>query len=344
MIEGTCHDRFTSARLPRRSGQHVVTAPAFPRAGPDGQPHRRRPRIGGGITGVGVALDAATRGLDVALVESNDLAFGTSRWSSKLVHGGLRYLAQGQVGVAYESAVERERLMAAIAPHLTHPLAQVLPVIHGCTPTGAGRTARRRRPASRHGQHPRPAAAARQPEALTLAPGMIDGLTAPGCRDGQLIDDARLVVAVAYRGRLWSPHPHPHRGTGHRRAQRRGSGAQQVRVADSLTGERWTISARRVVNATGAWAAELDDRVELIRLRGSHLVVSAKSLGNPTGALMVPVEGSTSRFVFALPEAEGLAYIGLTDVETEDPLDSPPRARRRSTSCCTPSTGDCDRH
>lgn len=67
--------------------------------------------IGGGITGVGVALDAASRGLRTVLVEKHDLAFGTSRWSSKLVHGGLRYLASGGVGIAHESAVERDILL-----------------------------------------------------------------------------------------------------------------------------------------------------------------------------------------------------------------------------------------
>ena len=67
--------------------------------------------IGGGITGAGIALDAATRGLSVLLVEKHDLAFGTSRWSSKLVHGGLRYLATGNVGIARRSAIERGILM-----------------------------------------------------------------------------------------------------------------------------------------------------------------------------------------------------------------------------------------
>ena len=83
--------------------------------------------IGGGITGVGAALDAATRGLQVALVDAGDLASGTSRWSSKLVHGGLRYLATGQLGIARESAVERHHLMTTIAPHLIRPLRQVIP-------------------------------------------------------------------------------------------------------------------------------------------------------------------------------------------------------------------------
>src|SRR6266516_4667998 len=85
--------------------------------------------IGGGVTGAGVALDAAARGLSVALVEKHDLAFGTSRWSSKLVHGGLRYLASGHVGIARESAVERHVLMTTVAPHLVRPLASVVPVL-----------------------------------------------------------------------------------------------------------------------------------------------------------------------------------------------------------------------
>ena len=83
--------------------------------------------VGGGITGVGVALDAASRGLRVALVERDDLASGTSRWSSKLVHGGLRYLASGQVGVAWESARERAVLAGVVAPHLIRALPQVIP-------------------------------------------------------------------------------------------------------------------------------------------------------------------------------------------------------------------------
>ena len=84
--------------------------------------------IGLGVTGAGVALDAVTRGLSVLAVDAHDLAFGTSRWSSKLVHGGLRYLANGQVGVAHESAVERGILMEVTAPHLTHALPFLIPL------------------------------------------------------------------------------------------------------------------------------------------------------------------------------------------------------------------------
>src|SRR3954466_5812314 len=84
--------------------------------------------IGGGVTGAGAALDAASRGLRVALVERRDLAHGTSRWSSKLVHGGLRYLAQGAVGIAMESARERGVLLDRTAPHLVRPITQVIPL------------------------------------------------------------------------------------------------------------------------------------------------------------------------------------------------------------------------
>lgn len=85
--------------------------------------------IGGGITGTGIALDAASRGLSVVLVEKQDLAFGTSRWSSKLVHGGLRYLATGNVGIARRSAVERGILMTRNAPHLVTAMPQLVPVL-----------------------------------------------------------------------------------------------------------------------------------------------------------------------------------------------------------------------
>src|SRR6059058_3279919 len=85
--------------------------------------------VGLGVTGVGCALDAVARGLSVLAVDAHDLAFGTSRWSSKLVHGGLRYLAHGQVGVAHESAVERGVLMTRTAPHLTRALPMLTPLL-----------------------------------------------------------------------------------------------------------------------------------------------------------------------------------------------------------------------
>src|SRR3954464_11709262 len=89
--------------------------------------------VGLGVTGVGCALDAVARGLSVLAVDAHDLAFGTSRWSSKLVHGGLRYLAHGQIGVAHESAVERGILMEVTAPHLTRSMPMLVPLGAGVT-------------------------------------------------------------------------------------------------------------------------------------------------------------------------------------------------------------------
>src|SRR6202167_3510986 len=96
--------------------------------------------IGGGITGAGVALDAATRGFSVALVERADYAAGTSSRSSKLVHGGLRYLQNFDLGLVREALLERQ-LMVALAPHLVHPLPLVVPAFDGARPdrlTGVG--------------------------------------------------------------------------------------------------------------------------------------------------------------------------------------------------------------
>ena len=162
--------------------------------------------VGGGITGAGLALDAASRGLRTLLVERNDLAHGTSRWSSKLVHGGLRYLASGQFGIAHESAAERHLLMTRIAPHLTRPLAQVLPLFAPGHRTrgayvgiGYGLGDGMRRLVGTSDAVLRAPGPLRRDETIRLAPAVRrDGLRG-GVRgwDGQLIDDARLVIAVA---------------------------------------------------------------------------------------------------------------------------------------------------
>jgi glycerol-3-phosphate dehydrogenase len=119
--------------------------------------------VGGGVTGAGVALDAASRGLSVALIERRDLAAGTSRWSTKLAHGGLRYIAAGQIGVAWESLVERNRLVTTIAPHLVQPMAFMVALewVRGCCsrlPTACGwrRAPRRGCLASTGSIRPRP--------------------------------------------------------------------------------------------------------------------------------------------------------------------------------------------
>lgn len=281
--------------------------------------------VGGGITGVGIALDAASRGLRTVLVERGDLASGTSAWSSKLVHGGLRYLASGHVGIARESAAERHLLMTRIAPHLTRPLAQVLPLFgRGALPQGAfvgagyGLGDALRRGVGT------PAALLPPPSRLTaaatraLAPAVAAGDLRGGIRgwDGQLVDDARLVLAVARTAA----------GFGARILTRvqavalRGDGAD---LRDVVTGSGFTVHARAVVNAAGVWAGTLAASVDLEPSRGTHLVIDSARLGGSDVSLTAPVPGSRGRFVFTLPGLHGRSYIGLTDVRADGLSDAP---------------------
>lgn len=284
--------------------------------------------VGGGVTGTGVALDAAARGLSVALVEAHDLAWGTSRWSSKLVHGGLRYLATGDVAVARESARERHVLMTRTAPHLVRALPQVLPLSAGVgrrrsltTGIGLGLGDLLRRDAGTSSLVlPRPRLA-RPGEAARLVPAVARARLhgAWVAHDGQVVDDARLVVALARTA--------AGRGarilTRVRATELRGDCAT---LEDSLTGTSLTVRARVVVNATGVWAGTVDPSVRLRPSRGTHVVVPAARLGGPTGALMVPVPGSGSRYVFALPAQLGRVIIGLTDEEAPGAVPDVPMA------------------
>ena len=282
--------------------------------------------VGLGITGAGVALDAASRGLDVVAVDAHDLAFGTSRWSSKLVHGGLRYLARGQLGVAAESAVERRVLMTRTAPHLVQPLPMVLPLLPDVSRTQAlvarggfhagdllrrgARTAASVLPPARH---------LTRPETLQLVPGVRRAELRGGLVtwEGRLEDDARLVVGVARTAAA-----HGARVLTRCRVLRMHAGGADVR--DELTGATGTIRARAVVNATGVWAGELVPDVRLQPSRGTHLVLRASSLPGLTAALTVPVPGELNRYVFAVPHAGGLVYVGLTDEPVDGPVPDVP--------------------
>ena len=271
--------------------------------------------VGGGITGVGVALDAASRGLSVALVERGDLASGTSRWSSKLAHGGLRYLAKGDVGVAWESATERGILADRTAPHLIRALPMLVPLLPGLSATSARLTATglrmgdvmRRAAGTKPTRLPRtrriPAAEAQRWFPALEAAGLRGALLS---WDGQLEDDVRLVVALARtaaaHGALILPHV---------AAERLHAGGAEVR--DRLGGGGFALRARHVVNATGVWAGTLAEGVSLRPSKGSHLLVGANRLGDPAAAINVPVPGQFGRFVFALPRPDGLVLIGLTD-------------------------------
>ena len=283
--------------------------------------------IGGGITGAGIALDAASRGLSVVLVEKHDLAFGTSRWSSKLAHGGLRYLASGNVGIARRSAAERGILMSRNAPHLVRAMPQLVPLLPSMS-RGQRALVRvgflagdglRALAGTKSSILPRPRRISAS-EAIAMAPTVRrDGLDgALLAYDGQLIDDARLVVAVA---RTAADH-------GARILTRVGASAatgDSVRLTDELTGESMDLAARTVINATGVWAAEVDSSIKLRPSRGTHLVLDAATFGNPTAALTIPIPGETNRFVFALPVQLGRVYLGLTDEEAPGPIPDVPQ-------------------
>jgi glycerol-3-phosphate dehydrogenase len=282
--------------------------------------------VGLGVTGAGAALDAASRGLSVVAIDAHDLAFGTSRWSSKLVHGGLRYLASGQLGVAHESAVERDVLMSRTAPHLVRALPFVLPltplvsrsqamVTHAGLSAGdllrrSARTARTVLPGPRR---------LSTVETLRLAPalrsfGLRGGLMS---WDGQLCDDARLVTTIArtaagYGARIL---------TRCRATELSGAGAS---VRDERTGSTGTVRARAVINATGVWAGELVEGVRLRPSRGTHLILRAEVLGGLSSGLHLAVPGSRSRFLLVLPQDDGRVYVGLTDEPVDGPLPDVP--------------------
>jgi glycerol-3-phosphate dehydrogenase len=284
--------------------------------------------IGGGVTGTGTALDAAARGLRVVLVETHDWAFGTSRWSSKLVHGGLRYLVSGRVGIARESAVERGILMITTAPHLVHPLATVVPILPSAKwyqpwLVRAGYSAAdalRISAGTPSALLPRARRVSAE-EALRLVPG----LDPRGLRggyvawDGQLIDDARLVVALARTAAELG-------ATVLTRVRAEAVTGTSARLVDTLTGTSLSITARAVVNATGVWAGTVDPSVRVRPSRGTHLVLAAAALGSPTASVTVAVPGSNSRFVFAMPEQLGRVYLGLTDEDAPGPIPDEPVA------------------
>lgn len=273
--------------------------------------------VGGGITGAGVALDAVSRGLSVALVEAGDFASGTSGYSSKLIHGGLRYLAKMDVGVAWESAVERRWLMERIAPHLVHPLGFVIPVTRGA-PAWEGAAeglgvviydVLRRLSGLAGTVLPRPQLLSGR-AAAALAPGLDPHALRRGILywDGQAVDDVRLVLGVVRTAAGLGAHML-------RDVKAAGITATTVDAVDTRSGARLTVNARTVVNAAGLWAADLEPGLAVIPSRGTHLVVRADRLGNPHAAHTVPVPGNFGRYVFVLPQPGGVVYIGLTDEE-----------------------------
>ncbi|WP_439542814.1 glycerol-3-phosphate dehydrogenase [Hyphomicrobium sp.] len=273
--------------------------------------------IGGGINGAGIAADAAGRGLKVVLFEKGDLAGGTSSASSKLIHGGLRYLEHWEFRLVREALAEREVLLQR-APHLIWPLRFVIPHARGMRPRALLRiglalydrlAARRLIPASGELD------LTRDPAGRPLRPEMHSGFSYYDC----WADDARLVIAAALDAR--------ERGASIRT---RTPVTQIARV-----GDEWrvtasspvgvvTVRARALVNAAGPWCAEVagleaaQDRVPKLRLvRGSHIVVP-RIAGADDAYLLQNGDG---RVVFALPFEQRFTLIGTTDVSVSTPDD-----------------------
>jgi glycerol-3-phosphate dehydrogenase len=283
--------------------------------------------VGGGVTGAGIALDAASRGLSVALIEAHDLAFGTSRWSSKLVHGGLRYIAKGDLALAHESAVERGILMTRTAPHLTRAMPQLFPLYTSTSRTQQALIASvlatgdllRRAAHTPSSVLPRPRIIPAA-EALALAPGL-DGTRLRGALlayDGALTDDARLVVSLARTASAFGARILT-------RLRATGLAVDRVSCRDEISGQGIEINARQVINAAGVWAGQLVPSIRLRPSLGSHLVLSGDTALIGASSVNIAVPGERNRFVFLLPQLDGRVYLGITDEPIEGPIPDIPR-------------------
>ena len=293
--------------------------------------------IGGGITGAGVALDAASRGYSVALVEREDFAAGTSSRSSKLVHGGLRYLQNFDLGLVREALLERG-LMTNLAPHLVRPLPLLVPGFDGKRPdrlTGVGlnmydvmATDRlRRRGRQTEEWSPDRHRMISPEEVIELLPALAnrDPSGAYLFYDCQT-DDVRLVLTVLGEAeRFGAVLANRCAVLGLIEENGRAAG---VTVEDCASGGEFEIRADNVVNATGVWADrirgdELHNEAEVPQIRpsrGTHITLSHDRLPINAGAI---VPAGSGRSIFALPWL-GRSLVGTTDNDYEGPLDHVP--------------------
>ncbi len=280
--------------------------------------------VGGGIAGAGLALEAARAGARTALVEARDFASGTSSRSSKLVHGGLRYLAQGKIGLTRESVRERTALLRD-APGLVTPQEFLVPVRKGARNGKlkigvalavydffAGARSRRWRDAN----------AVRAEFPIVATAGLEGGWS---YRDAAT-DDARLVFRTIAEARR-------HGGVALNYLAVEDlvggpSGVQGARLRDALSNDTFDLAARLVVNATGAWTDLLRQKVgaapKLRPLRGSHLMFAAARFPLPQA---VGFFAEDARPVFAVPW-EGAVLVGTTDIDHRGALDLEPSISR----------------
>lgn len=292
--------------------------------------------IGGGITGAGAVLDAASRGLKVALVERDDFASGTSSKSSKLVHGGLRYLQQGDVRLVYQALRERKRLRRN-APHLVKVLPFMIPIL---TKDGvvSKKIARALGSAMwmyditggwRIGKIHRRLSAKKAFAHLPTMPR--EKLASAYLYFDAEADDARLVVAVlrtaAERGAVIANR------CSVSSIDSTSTTSHTLTVVDSLTGAPFTVRTRSIINATGVWADDiraLDEKVHPDTIRpakGVHLTVPWEKVRNDI-AVVIPVpRDRRSLFVVPwIPNGDGtyrFTYIGTTDTDYTGPVNDP---------------------
>lgn len=293
--------------------------------------------IGGGATGLGVALDAALRGFSVVLLESHDFAGGTSSRSTKLLHGGVRYLAQGNVALVREALAERATVLR-IAPHLAQPLPFVMPAYQWWQAPfyGAGLKLYDLM-AGRDGLGRTEFLNAEQ--TLNALPGLrAEGLKG-GVKywDGQF-DDARLALALARAAQAAGATVLNYAEvTGLRMADssESGVGCAEIEVSDRLGSAQWVLKARCVVNATGVWVDQLRNKArgaapnathgpkpsQLVSpSQGVHLVVDREFMPGQH-ALLVP-KTSDGRVLFAVPWL-GKLVLGTTDTPRQDVVREP---------------------
>ncbi|WP_433522139.1 glycerol-3-phosphate dehydrogenase [Nocardia pseudovaccinii] len=270
---------------------------------------------GGGVVGAGAALDAAARGLTVTLVEARDFAAGTSSRSSKLIHGGLRYLEQLDFWLVREALKERSLLLHRLAPHLVRPVSFLLPLQHRVWERayiGAGVAlydtigGARALPMHRHLSHTR---------AMELAPALRDDAMIGAIRyfDAQ-VDDARHTMTIA---RTAAQHGATvltrTKVTGLLRDGERVIGAH---VTDVETGREYTVRARRVISATGVWTDEMNKMTGVefpfhVRMsKGVHILVPRERLDLDTGLIM----RTEKSVLFVIPWARHW-IIGTTDTD-----------------------------
>ncbi|MHB8450428.1 MAG: glycerol-3-phosphate dehydrogenase/oxidase [Mycobacteriales bacterium] len=282
--------------------------------------------VGMGATGAGIALDAASRGLRVAVLDKGDLAAGTSSKSSKLVHGGLRYLENYEFGLVREGVVERQLLMR-LAPHLVRPMDFVYPVWPDTAKRrllGLGLTTYDVFAGVRNvRRHARVTAA----EAIEAAPALGRSGLAYGYIYGDCAtDDARLVLAVVQAARSFGVVALPYAEV-HGLLFDASGRVCGARVSDLVGGAELTVRARHVVNATGVWVDQLmtaEDgrhRPTVQPSKGVHVVVPHDRLPLDRACVLLPSGRGDGRSMFAIPWGRQ-TVLGTTDTAYDGPLDT----------------------